>query len=140
MPNPKPKTPSTIWKKGQTGNTKGSSARARELGAIGRLGHAQVAEIGSLILEGGFDTVDAMAKGKVKCTVLQRWTCALIIKSMIKGDGATYERLMNRIVGRVPEKIELTGKDGESIQVQSVDAMKAQLAAIRKANEEMGDD
>lgn len=140
MPNPKPKPAPHLWKKGQTGNPKGSSSVQRNKAAIGRLTHEQVAQVGSLLLGGDFEAIQKMAAGKMKCTALQRWTCALIIKSMVKGDGATYERLMVRIVGRVPEKLEVTGADGQAIKVDSIDVMKTKLAAIRKANEEMGDD
>lgn len=139
MPNPNIKKPKTAWQKGQSGNPKGSSDVARMKGDIGRMTHVQVAEVGSLLLEGTLEQLQAKAIDP-DASALQRWTATLVTQSMEKGDSATYERILNRIVGRVKDVIEVTGKDGGPMEVRSMAAMQKELAAIRKAKEEMGDD
>lgn len=139
MPNPNPKRPPHLWKKGQSGNPKGSSARHRLSGDIGRLTHEEVAEVGSFLLKNNLGAVKDIIRDP-NSSLAQVWTASLVIKSMNKGDSATYERLMNRIVGRVKESYEITGKDGEPLNQPTKEQLEAQLAVLRAANAEMGDD
>lgn len=127
------------WQKGQSGNPKGSSGVARLGGDIKRMSVEQIAEVGSIILQGDMATLYALADDPTT-TGLKGWTAKLVVQSMEKGDSATYERILNRIVGRVKDVIEISGVDGRPMEVRSVGEMQAELAAIRKANEEMGDD
>lgn len=130
------------FKKGQTGNPKGSSSKQRALGAISRLTGEALADLGSTLLYGTEASLEAMLTDP-KATVLSKWTAKLITHSMIEGDAAVYNAVLNRIVGKVKERIEHSGPNGDAIAIRSkmtVEEMEAKVEAMRAARLEIGND
>lgn len=130
------------FQKGQTGNPKGSSARARDMGSLTRLTNQVLADIGSDILHGTEGRLEAIVTDP-DATVIKKWTAKLIIHSMIEGDAGVYNTLLNRIVGKVKERIEHSGPDGDAIQLRAkmtVQEMEAKVNAMYQARQEVGDD
>ena len=130
------------FKKGQTGNPKGSSEKQRALGQIGRLTGEALADIGSTLLYGTETALETMLNDP-KATVLSKWTAKLIMHSMLEGDAAVYNAVLNRIVGKVKERIEHSGPGGDAIAIRSkmtVEEMEAKVEAMRAARLEVGND
>jgi hypothetical protein len=144
MPSKPPK--GRRFAKGKSGNPKGSSAKAKTLGKIAQLTAQQVAQIGTFILEGDREALDKIGKDP-SASVLQLWTVALIVKSMQKGDPAAYRAVLDRIVGKPKESIEMTGKDGAPVSLDVTDRrqltekeMLERADKLAKQRAEAGDD
>lgn len=128
--------------KGKSGNPKGSSERQRALGQVSRLTGEALADIASALLYGTEGALEAMLSDP-KANVLSKWTAKLIMHSMIEGDAAVYNAVLNRIVGKVKERIEHSGPGGDAIAIRSkmsVEEMEAKVEAMRAARLEIGND
>jgi hypothetical protein len=92
------------WKKGESGNPKGSSKRKKELGKLTRMTHEQIADIGTTLLSGNIEQLKTIMKAP-ESTALQSWTAALVLQSIKKGDSGIYRAVLDRIAGKIPETI-----------------------------------
>jgi hypothetical protein len=105
----------------------------------------QVAEVGTLILNNDLDELQKMAKDK-KSSVLTVWMAALIAKSLSKGESRGFVAVMDRIVGKAKETVELSGRDGRpmSMELTSREMTEAEMReradALAKQRMEAGDD
>lgn len=118
------------FKKGKSGNPKGSSARMRELKAIRHLTVAEVAEVGTLLLEENRQSLKDLATND-SASFLRVWTAALMLKGYSSGSPAIYSAILDRIIGKPKEMREVSGPDGSPISVQALeqtDEEKAQRA------------
>lgn len=143
MPNPKVKPPKP-FPKGQSGNPRGSSAKSRALGQLKKLTVQELSEVGSLLLDGSMDKMQALTKDK-SASVLKVWMAALIVKSMQKGDASTFKTLIECIVP-MKKQVELTGADGSPLEINLAardmsDEEKAERAdALARMRAEIGQD
>jgi len=130
------------FKKGQSGNPKGSSAKAKVLSSITRMTNEQLADIGSVLLNGTEGALEAIVTDP-KASIMQKWIAKLIIHSMLEGDASVFNAVLNRIVGKVKERIEHTGADGDAISIRArmtIEEMEARCEAMRASRLEVGDD
>lgn len=113
---PRKKATGGKFKKGESGNPQGSSARSRnrQLKAIARLTADQVSEVGTLILTNNRDQLRELAQDE-NASVLTVWMSGLIVRSMSKGDPSIFRAIMDRVVGRALERTEITGRDGGAL-------------------------
>jgi hypothetical protein len=145
MANPNPTKNGRKFQKGQSGNPKGNSKKGREIARIKRLTHDQVAEIGSLILEGNHAQLKEVALSP-DSTVLQLWMAQLVNTSIRKSDAAIFRAVLDRIIGRPRESIELTGKDGGAMQMDvqnarlTLEEREARAQKLAEARAKVGDD
>ncbi len=110
------------FKPGQSGNPKGRAKNSPSLVAaiIRRLNHAE------LLVESG----DGDQKRPPTVEELADKLLELCMKGNAVALGA-LEKLLDRLDGRVPVKTELTGKDGDPIQVRSErDALASRIAGL----------
>lgn len=130
------------FKKGRSGNPLGGKLHNPELRAIKRLTAQEVAEIGALILSKNYKALkriaeDARSNDHAKASVLKTWIATVAMKGIAKGDAHALDVLLNRLIGRVKEKIELTGDDGGPIRTRvealSKEEKLAELRRLRKA-------
>lgn len=130
---------------GQRLNPKGSSNKARSLAKLRRLTNEQVSEVGTLVLEGNRDALQAIGNDK-NASVLKVWMASLVVSSMKKGDPAAFRAILDRICGRPRESITVGGDAANPLELSVATrdmtaAEKAaradQLAAMRR---EVGDD
>ncbi len=136
------------FKKGQSGNPLGGKLADPEMRAIKRLTKQEIAEIGSLLLKrniAGLQKIVANAKDpESKHSALKVWMATICIKGMQSGDAHKLDVLLNRLVGKVTENIQLTGADGGPIQSLTAAMTKeeriAEIERLRKARKEAGDD
>ncbi len=98
------------WKKGESGNPKGRppdmlGKKMRQLTA------EEFAEIANLIIKGSIEELRAIARDDSQ-SALRVMIAAVAVKTISKGDMHALDILLNRLVGRVKEQVEISGKDG----------------------------
>lgn len=106
--------------KGHSGNPLGSQLHDPELKKLKRLTSAEVAEVGTLILSKNLKALkdivkDAMKNKDSQHSALKAWFAAIAVKAIETGNATSLDPLMNRITGKVKERIELSGADGGPI-------------------------
>ena len=103
--------------KGVSGNPKG-----RPPDALGKqmrqLTASDFAEIADLIVKGNLAQLQRIGKDP-SSSALKVLISAIVIKAIQKGDMGALDTLLNRLVGKVKEKIEISGADGAPLQVES---------------------
>lgn len=128
---------------GETRNPKGSSVKARALSKLRRLTNEQVSEIGTLVLEGNREGLQAIGKDP-DASVLKVWMASLVVSSMKKGDPAAFRAILDRICGRPRESVTLSGDADNPLRLQTgamTDAEKAARAdALAKLRAQVGED
>jgi hypothetical protein len=135
------------FKKGQSGNPKGSSERmkSRQLKNIAKLTAEEVADVGTLILGNDRDALQALAKDP-HSSVLKVWMAGLVVQSMKKGDATIFRAVLDRVVGKSLERTELTGKDGGALALEvagrtmTEEEMRARADMLAKQRQDVGDD
>lgn len=93
------------FKKGQSGNPLGGKLHNKEIKMIKNLTQMQIAEIGSLLLTGNIDQIRALA-GDKQASVLKVWFASVISTGIDKGDAFHLNAFLDRIIGKVPDKIQ----------------------------------
>jgi len=117
------------FKPGQSGNPKGSSARSRALAKLKTMNAAELATVGSDLLRG--DRKDLQAVGQdPKASVVQLALARLLMVVLQEGDARTLDVVLSRVVGKPKETLEVSGKDGEAVQL---DVATRQQTAQEKA-------
>ena len=71
----------------------------------------EFAEIANLIIKGSIDELKAIAKDS-KQTALRVMIASVAVKVIHKGDMGALDTLLNRLVGKVKERVEVTGANG----------------------------
>lgn len=105
MGNTKPTNPKK-FQKGNCANPRGAGAHNKEVKVIRRLTHDDIAEIGSLILDGNVEKLKEIQTNPAT-TVLKVWMCSVAIKAINKGDAQALNALLDRIVGKPKESLNL---------------------------------
>lgn len=113
--NPNP-GPGKRFKKGVVTNPKGAGAHNPDVKAIRRLTQADVADIGSLILEGNVEKLKEVQIDPTT-TVLRVWICSVAIKAINRGDAQALNALLDRIVGKAKDVLEFTGNVQSDVKV-----------------------
>lgn len=103
MGNFKPTNPKK-FEKGNNANPRGAGAHNKDVKAIRRLTHEDVAQVGSLILDGNVEKLKEVQMDPTT-TVLKVWMCSVAIKAINKGDAQALNALLDRIVGKSKEHI-----------------------------------
>ena len=98
------------YKKGQSGNPKGRPPDM--LGkAMRQLTAEEFREIANMIIKGSIDQLKAMSTSK-DSSALKVMIAATVVKIISRGDMHALDILLNRLVGKVKDQIEMTGRDG----------------------------
>lgn len=92
-------------KKGEVRNPLGGRAHNPELRAIKRLTEDELVEIGSMIVKGSIEELQAVGKDK-NCSAIKAMMAAVAVKAINKGDHMALDALLNRIVGKVKDRVE----------------------------------
>lgn len=100
------KTGGRDFKLGQVGNPLGAGAHNKDVKRIRRLAKDDIAAIGQIILDGNLTELQKI-KDDPDASVLKVWMAALIVRSMTKGDAGVFNVIMDRIVGRVKNSLEV---------------------------------
>ena len=113
------KTGGRDWKPGQSGNPRGAAAHDPNMKAVRALTREQVAEVGALVLSGNVDDLRKIIgdpKNGIQpdptATPLKIWFATVALKGISKGDMFTFNAMLDRIIGKSKESIDLSNSDG----------------------------
>lgn len=130
-------------KKGEVRNPLGAGAHDPMLKAVRRLSAAQVAEIGALVITSNLEGLKKIAENP-NSSALQVWMATIAIRGVKTGDAHRLDILLNRLVGRVKETIELSGENGGPIRsligAMSPEERAEELARLRAMRKDAGYD
>ena len=111
-------------KKGQVLNPLGGKAHNQDLRKAKQLSNQQVAEVASVILnvETTINDLKQMVTTEEKVSPLQRWIAAVTARGISKGDVGPLTVLLDRICGKVPDKIDInsSNKNQSTFDIQIV--------------------
>lgn len=102
---PKKRKGNPAWVKGVSGNPLGLMPHA-ELNAAKKLTRDELAEVGGMLVRGNYEELLKLADDP-KAPVLRRTLANIIKRANDRGDYAALEMVLNRIVGKVKEDIEI---------------------------------
>jgi hypothetical protein len=105
---PRVPPPGKRFQKGQTGNPLGAAIHNKDLKKVRHLTHEDLSTIGTLILESNIAALEAI-KANPDTTALRVWFCSVALKAIEKGDAQSLNVLLDRIVGKVSDKVQVTG-------------------------------
>ena len=110
-------------KKGDVLNPRGAASHNPDLKAVRRMTHDDVSEVGQLIVEGNIEKLKS-AKDDPSSSVLKVWFCSVAIKAIDRGDAGALSVLLDRIVGKVKEKVEVTSNNKTELSTPSKEVIK----------------
>jgi hypothetical protein len=97
------------FKKGQPSpNPLGRKLQDPAMRKLAKLTKEELVEVGSLILKGEIKNLKKLAVD-TEATVLQRMVASVAVRIMGKGDMHALDLLLNRLIGKVKEEVEITG-------------------------------
>lgn len=101
------------WKKGVSGNPDGGRKHDPEIRKLKALTKKEIAEVGELILMGNFQELlrmrDEVKNLKSEDSALKVMIAAVAMRVVSKGDMVALDTLLNRLVGKVKDEIDLSG-------------------------------
>lgn len=97
------------FKPGQSGNPRGAAAHNQDMKRLRILTKGEVAEVGTMILEGNRDALQAVLTD-TSVSTLKLWFASVALKAINKGDMNSLDVLLNRIIGKVKDEIDFTNK------------------------------
>lgn len=100
---------------GNRANPIGAGAHNKDLKRVRRLTQQEVSELGTLILDHNLAELTAIAKDPYAC-VLKVWFASIAVKAISRGDANALNAILDRIVGKPKEHIEVTGADGGPLE------------------------
>jgi hypothetical protein len=96
------------WKPGQSGNPAGGPKDPPEIKKIKNLTKIELIEVANLIIKGNLDELMDL-KDNPDASVLQVMIAGVAIRVMKKGDMTALDILLNRLIGKVKDEIDING-------------------------------
>lgn len=121
------------FKKGQSGNPQGGRIHNAEIKRIKNLSEAELVEVASFIINSRINDLKAKIK-EPETTTLQGMVIGLALRTASRGDPSAFNALMDRLLGKVKEKVEITSNNTNvtaEVVTYDEDKLKAVLAKIR---------
>lgn len=103
------KTGGRDFKKGQSGNPNGMKPMDPEVKAFKKLTQEILDEIGFLVLDGNSEALGRIVKDP-KSSTLKKWIASVALTGILNGDMDALDKLLNRVLGKVKEKVEHSGQ------------------------------
>lgn len=102
-----------------------------------------LAELGTLVLDNDLIALEKIAKDR-KQKVLRIWFATVAVESIRKKETWLMDALLNRIIGKVPERshVALTGRGGGPVEFSGLtrEERAVQLEALKLLRDKAGDD
>jgi hypothetical protein len=105
------------FKPGQSGNPKGRPPLTPEEKAVRKITNEALEEIADLILSNDKPSLLTIAASQTDPAIRVIYAKAAV-NAMSKGDVPTLELILNRLVGKAPDKVHLSGNNGGPIQTE----------------------
>jgi hypothetical protein len=103
------------WKPGESGNPNGRPPLPDDVREVKKLTQSELEKVLNDCLLLTKEQLEKICNDS-ESTMLQLLVAGIIIKGVQNGDSARFEFLLNRLLGKMKDKIELTGPDGGPIQ------------------------
>jgi hypothetical protein len=129
------KTGGRDFKPGVVTNPRGGGAHNPSLKAVRRLSQMQIAELGTMILEGNIDSLKAVEKDPA-ASVLKVMIASVSIKAINKGDHSALAAILDRIVGKPKQVVEMSGAEGGPIETVTMTS-EERLARLKVLDEQL---
>ena len=109
--------------KGQVLNPIGGNAHNPEVRMVRKLTNEQVIELSTIILEGNPQKLRDVMNDK-SSTVLQVAIASALNKAIIRGDMAAVNALLDRILGKVKDRVDISGDVGIKVSITDYTSKK----------------
>ena len=119
-----------------SGNPGGSSKTAKQLKHIRAMTHEQILDMGMLMLAQDENSCHDIIKGDGYSN-LQKMYAALILRCIRDADVGVWTALLNRLVGKAPESVRVTGDASAPLAFRDMTAEDKvkRLEQLRRARE-----
>lgn len=121
------KTGGRDFKPGVSGNPAGGPKIPEEVKVLRKLTIPRLEEIADLILDGNRVQLTQIVGSSTEPAIRVAYAKAAL-NAMNKGDLTGIETILNRLVGKPKDKVEVTGKDGAPLGNLSDEQLEARLA------------
>lgn len=121
--------PGRPFKKGQSGNPGGKRKEDAELLALKSLTAQEFKDVANLVLMGDSEAVRAIENEQAN-PLFKRWLARLATNGFSRGDQQALEFFTNRLLGKVPDRIDATS--AHVVSQVPADELKLRLEALRK--------
>ena len=102
----------TQFKPGESGNPAG---RPPEIGPVlKKMTRHEIADVYNLVMNKTKGELEEMAKDP-KTTMKVAVICRAMVRDFLKGEMTNYDKLLERIIGKVPQKTAITDGEGEDL-------------------------
>mgnify|MGYP000523490317 CR=1 FL=1 len=125
--------PGRPFKPGQSGNPGGQKKADPELLALKALTAQEFKEVANLALMDDIAQVKAIEADQTQ-PLFRRWLARLAIRGFERGDRDSLEFFANRLLGKVPEKLEATS--AHVVTQVPADELKVRLEQLRSPKAE----
>lgn len=132
-----------LFQKGQSGNPLGGklhNPEKKELKLIKKLSKEELKEIANIILQTDMEMLKKIVETKKyrnkKLTVIQAMVASVAMRIIAKGDAQGFDIFLNRLIGKVKEEVEYSGKPPVQVLIELPDnGMTAPVDFIENGNE-----
>lgn len=141
--HPNTKANLKMWPKGVSGNPNGARAHDPVKKQVKKLTSKEVEQVIGLIMDNNIRGLKKIGKDPTS-SVLKVWVASIAARAIHKGDSYALNMILDRAIGRVKEKFEISGEDGGPIQNAFLDMTAeeryAAIEKLRKNRNEIGND
>lgn len=120
---------------------KPSKEAQRQIRILKRLSVEQLAEVATLIITNDVNELDKVRRNR-NASALQVWIASVAKIGIQSGDMHALDKILDRIVGKAKQSIEVSGPDGAPVPVTTMtsDQRVAEIERLRKIRELAGND
>jgi hypothetical protein len=121
------------FKKGQSGNPDGGRKHNPEMRKIKNLTQEELIEVGNMVIKGSTEEMRALVINP-ESNVLQAMVARVALRTISKGDPKALETLLCRLIGKVPDIVQLNSNNTNANV--NVSVSKEDLRAVVKELED----
>lgn len=123
------------WKKGQSGNPEGGRAHNPAIKRLKKLTNEAYADLIEAVAFGNGEDVRALAcSGKAQNLIATLAHCWMVARR--RGDYETIEKILSRVLGKIPDEINLNSRNLNANVTATLDMAKVK-AALKELEEEV---
>lgn len=120
------------FQKGQSGNPEGARRHNQEVKVLRRLTHGELAHVATTLLKKKKEGVDQIADDP-EASALAVWIARIIQTGADAGNGAKLDTILNRLIGKVSDKVDLTVKRPYAdMSIEQIQAEVKELEELEK--------
>ena len=123
----------TRFKPGQSGNPNGRPPVAGDVLKIRKVTNDEIKEVGSLLLESNEQGIVELANND-ETPMLKKWITEVALKGKKNGDMGTLNALLDRIVGKVKDVVQV--ELPKPTVIERLDGTSVELGAVMEKDSE----